>query len=67
VAAVVAAAYYLRLLASIWFSAPAGQLQAPSGTIMVTATTAAMLTFPVLVLLLGAVERWAETAVRMSF
>ena len=67
VAAVVAAAYYLRLLASIWFSAPAAQLQAPSGTIMVTATTAAMLTFPVLVLLLGAVERWAETAVRMSF
>lgn len=67
VAAVVAAAYYLRLLASIWFAKPVGQLQAPSGTIMLTATAAAALTFPVLVLMLGAVERWAETAVRMSF
>jgi NADH-quinone oxidoreductase subunit N len=67
VAAVVAAAYYLRLLASIWFSAPAGQLQAPSGVIMMTATASAALTFPVLVLLLGALERLAETAVRMSF
>jgi NADH-quinone oxidoreductase subunit N len=67
VAAVVAAAYYLRLLASIWFSPPAAQLQPAGGTIMVTATAAAALTFPVLVLLLGAVESWAETAVRMSF
>jgi len=67
VAAVVAAAYYLRLLASIWFAPPVGQLQAPSGTIMVTATAAAALTFPVLVVLLGMVEGWAEAAVRMSF
>ncbi|MGQ0531184.1 MAG: NADH-quinone oxidoreductase subunit NuoN [Caulobacteraceae bacterium] len=67
IAAVVAAAYYLRLLASIWFAAPTAQLQAPSGTIMVTATAAAALSFPVLVLLLGALQSWAETAVRMSF
>ena len=67
VAAVVAAAYYLRLLASIWFSQPAAQLQPAGPVIMVTATAAAALSFPVLVLLLGAVERWAETAVRMSF
>ncbi|MGD9965501.1 MAG: NADH-quinone oxidoreductase subunit NuoN [Hyphomonadaceae bacterium] len=67
VAAVVAAGYYLRLLASIWFAPPVAQLQAPSGTIMVTATTAAVLTFPVLVLLLGALQGWAENAVRMSF
>ncbi|MEZ5994492.1 MAG: NADH-quinone oxidoreductase subunit NuoN [Hyphomonadaceae bacterium] len=67
VAAVVAAAYYLRLLASIWFAAPAAPLQAPSGVVMLTATAAAALTFPVLVLLLGAIEGWAETAVRMSF
>jgi NADH:ubiquinone oxidoreductase subunit 2 (subunit N) len=63
----VAAAYYLRLLASIWFAAPAAQLQAPSGTIMVTATVAAVLTFPVLVLMLGALQGAAENAVRMSF
>jgi NADH-quinone oxidoreductase subunit N len=67
IAAVVAAAYYLRLLASIWFSPPAEQLQAPSGTIMVTATAAAALTFPVLVLLLGALQAAAENAVRTSF
>jgi NADH-quinone oxidoreductase subunit N len=67
VAAVVAAAYYLRLLASIWFSQPAAQLQAPGGTIMFTATASAALTFPVLVLLLGALQGWAENAVRMSF
>ncbi|HYD85874.1 MAG TPA: NADH-quinone oxidoreductase subunit NuoN [Vitreimonas sp.] len=67
VAAVVAAAYYLRLIASIWFAPPAAQLQAPSGTIMLTATAAAALTFPVLVLILGAVQGWAQDAVRMSF
>ncbi len=67
VAAVVAAAYYLRLLASIWFSPPAPQLHPAGATIMLTATAAAALSFPVLVVLLGAVERWAETAVRMSF
>jgi len=67
VAAVVAAAYYLRLIASIWFAPPATQLQAPSGTIMLTATAAAALTFPVLVLILGAVQGWAQDAVRMSF
>lgn len=67
VAAVVAAAYYLRLIASIWFAPPAAQLQAPSGAIMVTATIAAALSFPILVLLLGSVERWVDAAVRTSF
>jgi NADH-quinone oxidoreductase subunit N len=67
VAAVVAAAYYLRLLASIWFSAPAEQLQPATGTIMVTATVAAALTFPILVLALGAIEQWTQAAVRMWF
>ena len=32
---------------------------------MLTATAAALLTFPVLVLALGGLQRWAETAVRM--
>jgi NADH-quinone oxidoreductase subunit N len=67
VAAVVAAAYYLRLVASIWFAPPAAQLQSPSGTIMVTALASAALSFPVLVLLLGALQAAAENAVRTSF
>lgn len=67
VAAVVAAAYYLRLLASIWFSPPAEQLQPATGTIMLTATAAAALTFPILVLALGALEQWTDAAVRMWF
>lgn len=67
VAAVVAAAYYLRLLASIWFSPPAEAMQPVSGTIATTAALGAVLTFPVLVLVLGALERWADAAVRMSF
>jgi NADH-quinone oxidoreductase subunit N len=68
IAAVVAAAYYLRLLASIWFSAPTTTpLQGYGPTIAVTATAAAVLSFPVLVLTLGALQSWAETAVRMSY
>lgn len=67
VAAVVSAAYYLRLLASIWFAPPAPEFQRASSTIALTATVAAALTFPVLVLALGAMQRWAETAVRMWF
>ncbi|GAM99414.1 NADH-ubiquinone oxidoreductase chain N [alpha proteobacterium U9-1i] len=66
-AAVIAAAYYLRLLASIWFSPPAAALQPASGTIVFTATTAAALTFPVLVFVLGFLERWADWAVSSSF
>lgn len=67
VAAVVAAAYYLRLLASAWFSAPAPSLAPASGVIALTAAVGAVLTFPVLVLALGALQTWAETAVRASF
>jgi len=67
IAAVIAAAYYLRLLSTIWFSPPAAALQPASGTIVFTATTAAVLTFPVLVFVLGFLERWADWAVSRSF
>jgi len=67
IAAVIAAGYYLRLLASIWFSSSDKTLQPASGAIVVTATTAAALTFPVLVLVLGAIQQWAEWAVGRSF
>lgn len=66
-AAVIAAAYYLRILASVWFAPPAPALSRPSGAVVLTATVGAVLSFPVLVLLLGMVERWADAAVRMSF
>ena len=67
IAAVIAAGYYLRLLASIWFAPSDKVLQPASGAIVVTATTAAALTFPVLVLVLGAIQQWAEWAVGRSF
>jgi NADH-quinone oxidoreductase subunit N len=67
VAAVIGAAYYLRLLASIWFSPAAAPLQRPSAAIALTASAAAVLTFPVLVLALGALQAWAQAAVEMSF
>jgi NADH-quinone oxidoreductase subunit N len=67
VAAVIAAGYYLRILASIWFSQPAAPMQAPSAVIALAATGAAALSFPVLVLALGMLERWAESAVGTSF
>jgi NADH-quinone oxidoreductase subunit N len=65
-AAVVAAGYYLRLLASIWFAPPAPQMQSASGTIVVTATAGAALTL-VLVFALGQLESWAAWAVGGSF
>jgi NADH-quinone oxidoreductase subunit N len=65
VAAVVAAAYYLRLLASIWFQPPAAQLQPASAASLATATFAAALTFPVLVFALGSLEAWVDAATRM--
>jgi NADH-quinone oxidoreductase subunit N len=67
IAAVIAAGYYLRLLASIWFSPSQQNLQPASGAIVVTATMAAALTFPVLVLALGSIQQWAEWAVGRSF
>jgi NADH-quinone oxidoreductase subunit N len=67
VAAVVAAAYYLRLVASIWFAPPAPAIERTGGAIAVTAFAAAALTFPIMVLALGYLQSWAEAAVRMSF
>jgi NADH-quinone oxidoreductase subunit N len=67
IAAVVAAGYYLRLLASIWFSPPAPAFQPASGAIVVTAAVTAALTFPVLVFTLGQLEAWAQWAVGQSF
>jgi NADH-quinone oxidoreductase subunit N len=67
VAAVVAAAYYLRILSAIWFKPAGPALSAPSGAVMATANIAAALTFPLLVLGLGVLEQWARIAVAHSF
>ncbi len=66
IAAVVAAGYYLRVLASIWFAPPAPEMQGASGAIVATATVGAALTIA-LVLALGQLESWAAWAVGGSF
>jgi NADH-quinone oxidoreductase subunit N len=67
IAAVIAAGYYLRLLAAIWFSPATQTLQPASGAVFITASAAALLSFPVLVIALGAIEHWAHWAVGRSF
>ncbi len=67
IAAVIAAAYYLRVLAAIWFKPGGAALQAPSATAMTVAFIGAALSFPILVLALGWLERVANTAVGASF
>lgn len=67
IAAVISAGYYLRIVAALWFRPAAAPLQGASGTIVATASAAALLVFPILLIALGAVQRWAETAVARSF
>jgi NADH-quinone oxidoreductase subunit N len=67
VAAVIAAAYYLRLLAAIWFQPPAPAMQPASGAVILMASSAALLSFPVLVLALGIIANWANNAVHGSW
>jgi NADH-quinone oxidoreductase subunit N len=67
IAAVIGAGYYLRLLASLWFAPATKTLQPASGAIFITASVAALLSFPVLVIALGSIEQWAHWAVARSF
>jgi NADH-quinone oxidoreductase subunit N len=67
IAAVVAAAYYLRILAAVWFKPAVAPLQPASGAVVLTSVIAAALSFPILVLMLGAIETWARLAVQTSF
>ncbi len=67
IAAVISAGYYLRIVAAVWFRPAAAPLQNASGTIVLTASIAAILVFPVLLVTLGAVQHWAEAAVARSF
>jgi hypothetical protein len=63
----VAAAYYLRILAAVWFKPSVAALQPASGAVMLTSVLAAALSFPILILMLGAIETWARLAVQTSF
>jgi NADH-quinone oxidoreductase subunit N len=63
VAAVIAAAYYLRILSSIWFKPPALVLQPAGGVTLAMASGAALLTFPVLILALNAVSSWMQALI----
>ncbi|MDX2238176.1 MAG: NADH-quinone oxidoreductase subunit NuoN [Hyphomonadaceae bacterium] len=67
VCAVIAAAYYLRILASVWFRPPAPALVGAPGGAMLTAAAATALTFPILAVALGMLERWADIAAATSF
>lgn len=64
IAAVIAAGYYLRLLASIWFQPAGVPLQPASGAIVITASLGAALTLA-LVPVLGMIQQWAEAAAHM--
>jgi len=66
IAAVVAAAYYLRIIASLWFKSPAPALQRAGTMSVAIASSAALLTFPVLVIALGALSYWIAGALAQS-
>ena len=64
---VVGAGYYLWIIKTVWFDAPAQRLDRPAPVMVITAAAATVLTFPVLVVLLGWIEYWANTLSRASF
>ena len=66
-ATVVGAGYYLRIVKIVWFDAPAPRFASASFAIIATAAAATALTFPVLVIMLGSIERWAAQAAATSF
>jgi NADH-quinone oxidoreductase subunit N len=64
---VVGAGYYLWIIKTVWFDAPVQRLDRPGAVMVATAAAATLLTFPVLVMLLGSIEAWANYAARTSF
>jgi NADH-quinone oxidoreductase subunit N len=68
IAAVVAAGYYLRVLATVWFSPAAeSDVRPGSGVAATVAILGAALSFPVLLVLMTGLEQVADAAVRASF
>jgi NADH-quinone oxidoreductase subunit N len=66
-ATVVGAGYYLWIIKTVWFDAPAERLDRATGTVIAVAGIGTVLSFPVIVLALGWLEAWAEVAARASF
>ena len=64
---VVGAGYYLWIIKTVWFDAPAQRLDKPGFVMVAAAAAATLLTFPILVLVLGSIEAWANFAARTSF
>jgi NADH-quinone oxidoreductase subunit N len=68
IAAVVAAGYYLRVLATVWFSPSApSDVRPSSGVSAVLAVVGAALCFPLLLVFMAGLEHAADAAVRASF
>lgn len=68
VAAVVAAGYYLRVLATVWFSPPTeSEVRPGSGVAATVAIVGAALSFPVLLVFMTGLEQVADAAVLASF
>jgi NADH-quinone oxidoreductase subunit N len=63
----VAAGYYLMLISRLWFRPSDGEVRTVGALNAGVAATAAVLTFPVLLVLLGAVEGAVRLAVERSF
>lgn len=66
-ATVVMAAYYLKIIVSMWIRPPIPAFAPTSGTISLTAVVAALLTFPLLAVGIGWLSGWADWAARASF
>ena len=62
VLSVVAAFYYLRLVKVMWFDAPAGEVDASPRETKAVAYAAALFSFPVVIVALGALDSVAMTA-----
>jgi NADH-quinone oxidoreductase subunit N len=67
VATVIGAGYYLRVLARVWFDAPAPAFEASSPAVAATAGIAGLLTFPILALAFGPLQTLTDAAARASF
>jgi NADH-quinone oxidoreductase subunit N len=66
-ATVVGAGYYLWVIKTVWFDQAAQRLDRASAIVIATAGAATLLTFPVLVVLLGSIEKIAVQAAASSF
>jgi NADH-quinone oxidoreductase subunit N len=66
-AAVVAAGYYLKIIATMWMRPAQPAFQSTGGAIALTASAAALLAFPGLAIGFGLLETWANTAAQLSF